>query len=327
MLEHQRLLNQDLVLRVSKSVDPAIFNMNKYEGILDALCGEREYQKTAIRNTLFYLLGQNYKNLNELAEENYLSNESLQTLYGTFEQFKKHLQFPNKLACSIDMATGTGKSYVIYAVARIMLAESAVDHVLVVCPSTTIETGLMEKFILLSGDEALRSLLPNDAVIKNPHIINATESITAGTICVENCHALYEHVKSSIRESLAGKGDRTLVINDETHHVYNQTGKLFKKWKEFLIDGEFGFKYIVGLSGTCYIEDQYFTDVISRYSLREAIEQVFVKTIDYVAEDSSNTQNEKFQKIYDNHIENKNTKYRLVRLFFDLPVTTPFFIK
>jgi len=53
--------------------------------------------------------------------------------------------------------------------------------------------------------------------------------------------------------------------------------------------------------------------VISRYSLREAIEQGFVKTIDYVAEDSSNTPNEKFQKIYDNHIENKNTKYRLVR--------------
>jgi type III restriction enzyme len=171
----------------------------------------------------------------------------------------------------------------------------------------------MEKFKLLSGDDTLRNLLPDEAVIKNPHIINATESITTGTICVENCHALYEHVKSSIRESLAGKGDRTLVVNDETHHVYNQTGKSFKKWKEFLVDEDFGFNYIVGLSGTCYIGDDYFTDVIARYSLREAIEQGFVKIIDYVAEDSSNTQDEKLQKIYDNHIENKNTKYRLVR--------------
>jgi len=313
MLEHQRVLNQDLVLHVSKSVDPSAFDINKYEGFLDALCGEREYQKEAIRNTLLYLLGGNYHNLSQLAEENYHANVNLQTLYGSFEQYKRHLQFPNKLSCSLDMATGTGKSYVIYGIARIMLAEDAVDHVLVVCPSTTIEDGLMEKFKLLSGDEALRNLLPDDAAIKNPHIINATESITTGTICVENCHALYEHVKSSIRESLAGKGKRTIVMNDETHHVYNQTGKSFKKWKEFLIDGEFGFKYIVGLSGTCYIGDEYFTDVISRYSLREAIEEGFVKIIDYVAEDTSNTQDEKFQKIYDNHIENKNTKYRLLK--------------
>ncbi len=313
MLDHQRFLNQDLVLKVSKSVKPAVFDINKYEGFLDALCGEREYQKTAIRNTLSYLLSGNYKSVADLAEENYHNNEALQTFYGTFEQFREHLQFPNKLTCSLDMATGTGKSYVIYGIARILLAEGAVDYVLVVCPSTTIEDGLMEKFKLLSGDEIFRALLPDNAVIKTPHIINATESITTGTICVENCHALYEHVKSSIRESLAGKGKRTLIINDETHHVYNQTGKAFKKWKEFLVDDDFGFNFIVGLSGTCYIRDDYFTDVISRYSLREAIEQGFVKIVDYVAEDSSNTPDEKLQKIYDNHIENKNTKYRLVR--------------
>ena len=313
MLERQTFQNKDLVLKVSPNYDPKRFDPDKYEAFLDALCGDREYQKEAIQKTVRYFLGGEYKSLKELAEENYHSNDSLQTLYGTFDQYKKYLQIPNKLACSLDLATGTGKSYVIYGIARIMLAESVVDHVLVVCPSTTIEDGLMEKFKLLSGDNALRDLLPNIAVIKNPHIINATESITIGTICVENCHALYEHVKSSIRESLAGKGERTLVINDETHHVYNQTGKTFKKWKEFLVDEEFDFKYVIGLSGTCYINDEYFTDVISRYSLRDAIEQGFVKSIDYVAEDSSNTPNEKFQKIYDNHIENKNTKYRLVR--------------
>jgi len=313
MLERQTFQNKDLVLKVSPNYDPKRFDPNKYEAFLDALCGDREYQKEAIRETVRYFLGGEYKSLKELAEENYHFNDGLQTLYGTFDQLKNHLQIPNKLSCSLDLATGTGKSYVIYGIARIMLAEGVVDHALVVCPSTTIEDGLMGKFKLLSGDDALRDLLPDDAVIKNPHIINATESITTGTICVENCHALYEHVKSSIRESLFGKGERTLVINDETHHVYNQTGKTFKKWKEFLVDEEFDFKYIVGLSGTCYINDEYFTDVISRYSLREAIEQGFVKTIDYVAEDSSNTPNEKFQKIYDNHIENKNTKYRLVR--------------
>ena len=313
MPDQKRFLNQDLILSVSKNIDPSVFDINKYESFIDALCGERNYQKEAIRVTLYFMLGGQYRNLAKLAEENFNSNENLRDLHGSFTEMKKHLQLPGKLSCSLDMATGTGKSYVIYGIARIMLAEGAVDHVLVVCPSTTIESGLMEKFKLLSGDETLRSLLPEDSVIRNPHVINATESITSGTICVENCHALYEHVKSSIRESLVGKGDRTLVVNDETHHVYNQTGKDFKKWKEFILDKEFGFKFVIGLSGTCYIKDEYFTDVISRYSLKEAIEESFVKSIDYVAQDTSTTQDEKFQKIYDNHIENKNTKYRLVK--------------
>lgn len=311
--DQKRFLNQDLILKVTENINPSVFDINKYEGFIDALCSERTYQKAAIQATLRYLLGGQYRNLSALAEENLNSNIALQDLYSSFNEMGKHLQFPNKLACSLDMATGTGKSYVIYAIARIMLAEGVVDHVLVVCPSTTIEAGLMEKFKLLSGDATLRDLLPDDSTIKNPHIINATESITTGTICVENCHALYEHVKSSIRESLANKGKGTLIINDETHHVYNQTGKDFKKWKEFILDKEFNFKYIVGLSGTCYINNEYFTDVISRYSLKEAIEQGFVKTIDYVAQDTSATQDEKFQKIYDNHIENKNTKYRLIK--------------
>ncbi|MBT9149252.1 MAG: hypothetical protein AAGB97_05560 [Dehalococcoidia bacterium] len=59
--------------------------------------------------------------------------------------------------------------------------------------------------------------------------------------------------------------------------------------------------------------NEYFTDVIYRFSLRESIEKRFVKTIDYVAEDVSPTNDEKFQKIYDNHIQNKALKYRLIK--------------
>src|SRR5690606_34504810 len=65
-------------------------------------------------------------------------------------------------------------------------------------------------------------------------------------------------------------------------------------------------------SGTCYIDNEYFADVIYRYSLREAIEQGFAKRIEYVAEDTSVSQNEKIQKIYDNHRENQ-TRYRRVK--------------
>jgi len=313
--DKQLLKNQDLVLKVSPSVDPAKFDISKYEAFLDALCGDREYQKEAIRETLRYLLGGQYHSLRDLAKENYQQNPVLQDLYPSLEDFYKHLQLPDKLSCSLDLATATGKSYVIYGIGRIMLAEGAVDQVLVLCPSNTIEAGLTEKFRSLSGDRTLKEVLPEPTVISNPRIINASQTIQRGDICIENIHATYERTKSAIEDSLKGKGERTLVVNDEVHHMANPPARdwALKKWKEFLLDPKYNFKYIVGDSGTCYVGNDYFTDVIYRFSLRQSIEERFVKTIDYVAEDVSHTKDEKFQKIYDNHIQNKALKYRLVK--------------
>jgi len=307
--------NQDLVLKISPNIDPEKFDINKYEAFLDALCGEREYQKETIRVTLRYLLGGQYNNLKELAEENYHQNSVLQERYGTFSDFYKHLQLPNKLSCTIDLATATGKSYVLYGIARIMLSEGVVDQVLVLCPSNTIETGLTEKFRSLSADGTLKDLLPDSAKILNPRIINATQTIKKGDICIENIHATYERTKSAIEDSLIGKGEKTLVLNDEVHHMANPPARdeAIKKWKEFLLNPKYNFRYIVGDSGTCYVDNDYFADVIYRFSLRDSIENRFIKTIDYVAEDISHSKEEKFQKIYDNHIENKTVKYRLIK--------------
>jgi len=91
--------------------------------------------------------------------------------------------------------------------------------------------------------------------------------------------------------------------------LMNPSDTALKKWKEFLLDPKYGFKYIVNLSGTCYIGDDYFSDIIHRFSLRDSIEAKFVKSIRYVAEDSSGNENEKFQKIYANHVDNKAKKY------------------
>ena len=313
--DKQLLKNQDLVLKVSTNVDPAKFDMTNYEDFLDALCGDREYQKEAIRETLRFLLGGQYNNLRDLAKDNYQQNPVLRDLYSTLEDFYKHLQLPDKLSCSLDLATATGKSYVIYGIARIMLAEGAVDQILVLCPSNTIERGLTDKFRSLSAYRTLKELLPDSAVISNPRIINASQTIQKGDICIENIHATYERTKSAIEDSLVGKGERTLVLNDEAHHMANPPARdqALKKWKEFLLDPKYNFRYIVGDSGTCYVGNDYFTDVIYRFSLRQSIEERFVKTIDYVAEDVSHTKDEKFQKIYDNHIQNKTLKYRLMK--------------
>ena len=313
--DKQSIKNQDLVLKVSPNVDPAKFDISKYEAFIDALCGDREYQKEAIRETLRYLLGGQYNSLKDLVKENYQQNPVLQDLYPSLEDFYKHLQLPDKLSCTLDLATATGKSYVIYGIARIMLAEGAVDQVLVLCPSNTIEAGLTEKFRSLSGDRTLKEVLPEPAVISNPRIINASQTIQKGDICIENIHATYERTKSAIEDSLKGKGEKTLVMNDEVHHMANPPARdqALKKWKEFLLDPKYSFKYIAGDSGTCYVGNNYFTDVIYRFSLRESIEERFVKTIDYVAEDVSHTKEEKFQKTYDNHIQNKALKYRLIK--------------
>jgi len=313
MLEKQTFLNKDLVLRVSPSYDPRKFEPNKYEAFLDALCGNREYQKEAIRITLRYFLGGEYQSLRELAEKNYHSNPKLQEKYSSFEDFSRVLQLPDQLSGSLDHATATGKSYVMYGIARIMLAEGAVDQVLVLCPSNTIEAGLKEKFLSLSADKTLKDLLPSDSIVANPRIINASNTIQRGDICIENIHATYINTKSAIEDSLVGKGERTLVLNDEAHHLMNPSDTALKKWKEFLLDSKYGFKFIVNVSGTCYIGSEYFTDVIHRFSLKNSIEEKFVKSIRYVAEDSSGSEDEKFQKIYENHIENKTVKYREVK--------------
>ena len=307
--------NEDLVLKVTTDIDPKVWDESKYEAFLDELCGMREYQKEAIRITLRYLLGGKYASLWALAKENFAQNPELEQRYGSWAGMEKHLQLPDKLSCSIDQATGTGKSYVLYGLAAILLAEGVVDRVLVLSPSNTIEAGLLGKFRELAACSDLHDLLPDEAKVRTPRIINASESIVEGSICVENYHAILESVKSSIRDSLKGRGERVAVLNDEAHHVANESGTAAKRWKEFLLNPEYGFRFIVGVSGTCYVGDDYFADVVSRYSLRQAIEERFVKKVEYVAEmPDTNDPDEKWQLIYNRHQDwKKKLKKRGIR--------------
>ena len=181
------------------------------------------------------------------------------------------------------------------------------------CPSLTIEAGLTEKFQNLSGDDRIKATIPDGAVYKNPRIVDANSTIKNSDIAVENIHAVYGRTGSSIQDSLKGNGARVLVLNDEVHHAYNATADAdIKKWKAFLLSSDYGFKYILGFTGTAYIDDEYFNDVIYRYSIRQAVDDRVVKSVDYVAKDESIDTNEKFQKIYDNHDEFKK-KYRLIK--------------
>ena len=304
---------QDLVLQVKQNFDPTKLNFKKWIDFLDVLCGDREFQKEAIKDAVIFLASGEYSSIESLVEENFRGNDELQKRYKSVRDYQKNLPLPHKLSAVIDLATGTGKSYLIYGIAQIALGIGLVDKVLVLCPSLTIESGLKEKFEKLSGDDKLKATLPDSAIFKNPRIIDANSTIKNGDICVENIHAVYERTGSSINDSLEGNGERVLVLNDEVHHAYNSSSETdIRKWKAFLLDPKFNFKYILGFTGTAYMDDEYFNDVIYRYSIRQAVDDKVVKSVDYVAKDENIDKNEKFQKIYDNH-EEFVKKYRLIK--------------
>lgn len=320
--DKQRFRNEDLLLKVSTAVDRSKWDESRYEAFLDELCGSREYQKAAIRTALRYMLGGGYQNLIDIARANYNQNSSLEGRYGSWDGMKRHLQLPEMLAASLDLATGVGKSYVLYGIAVIMLAEGIVDRVLVLCPSTTIEAGLLDKFRVLAGDSDLSDQLPMSAKVTTPKVISADQTLTVGSLCVENYHAVLERTGSSIRDSLLGNGSHTLILNDEAHHVANEPANKAKSWKEFLTDPKFGFRYIIGVSGTCYVGDDYFSDVIYRYSLRQAMEDKYIKLVEYVAEmPKTNEPEDTWQLIYNHHTEIKRKLKRSGLLPLTIVVT------
>lgn len=314
-MNNKIVFNQkDLIIKVNKNYDKSKLNLDKWESYLDVLCGDREYQKEAIRVAVIYLVSGMYNSIEDIIKENYEKNPELCKKYSKIEDYYSKIQIKNKLFANIDLATGTGKSYVIYGISQILLSEKFIKRVLVLCPSLTIEKGLSKKFEALSADANLRNLIPKELVGSTPRIISADSTIKEGDICVENIHAVYETTGSSIKDSFKNGASDTLVLNDESHHIFNSTiEKDIKKWKEFLLTKEYDFKYILGFTGTAYINDEYFNDVIYRYSLRSAINDKIVKTIDYVQKDDVSRDREyKFQKIRKNHESNK-TKYPNVK--------------
>ena len=131
----------DLVLQVNKNYDPTKLNLASWDRYLDILCSDRQYQKEAIQKSVIFLASGLYVNINDLVIENWnnTKNVELRNRYQTVDDYLHQLQLSGKLSANIDLATGTGKSYVIYGIAQIMLGLGLVDRVLVLCPSLTIE--------------------------------------------------------------------------------------------------------------------------------------------------------------------------------------------
>lgn len=302
--------NEDLVLKVIPSEDSKK-QIEKYDAFLDLVFDEEYYfLREAAYNILYFLFSGSYLSISDLVKENFKDNSKLAQKYSTPQKMLARLQLPDKKSCTVDLATGTGKSYLIYAIAQIAMHADLVDQVLVLSPSVTIETGLMDKFNQFAGSKELRNSLPAGKEV-TPRIINANQTILPGDICVENIHAVYANTNASIGDSLRGNGDRTLILNDEAHHIFNKVsgsdeGKI-KEWKKFLVNEDFNFKFIVNFTGTPYIDDEYFTDVIYRYPVSKAITEHVVKTPSYLIETGKESKMKGFEEIYQNHSANKST--------------------
>lgn len=307
-LAADRFSADQLLLRVSETVDPRRFNLHAYSEFIDAICGGRGYQREAVEAVSRLFCGGRYQDTEQLARESYESSADLMRLYSSADALVDRLPFPGQLSCSLDLATGTGKSFAMYAIARIMLNEGLIDRVLVLCPSLTIEAGLLDKFRGLNADPDLTDLLPlRPGGHPLPTIVTAAQTVRPGEICIENRHAAYENAGSSLRDSFQGRGEKALVMSDEAHHVISAGGQTAKKWHDFIADERFGFRWHLGVSGTCYIKNEYFADVVYRYAVRDAINDGWVKEVFYLAEDDSTHDDERFQKLLAQHEKNRKT--------------------
>lgn len=295
----------DQVLLVDDVREATEALIHKYDAFLNLLCAERySFQRDAVRATLRFLFSDKYPHLERLARENWTAREHIRQRHESLDAYMEKMPLRGCKAISLDLATGTGKSFVMYALSAIALAEGIADRVLVLCPSLTIEDGLLDKFNLLAGNGELSAIMKElDAVVSIPGIKRGDETICVGDICVENIHAVYENTGSSIRDSFKGNGARTLVLNDEAHHLFSPPYKGLKEWMKFLQHADFGFRQIVNVTGTAYLGDDYFPDVVFRYGLKQAIADKVVKKPNYKVEDTYTAHD--WQKTYAIHQQNR----------------------
>lgn len=206
----------DLVLRVSKNVNPNVWDEGFYQSFLDLLFKNRKYESDATETALRFLNSGEYKNISALAKENFNSNPIIRERFNNnFEAMKNDLDLSDKLSATLDLATGTGKSYVMIALALIMLASKKVKRVLVLVPSLTIESELTQKFnSIISNEQIVKSL---GAGFVTPEVLNGDSTIVENSIAIENRNAIYsaQEKRNSIVDSLKDKGEDTLVLNDE----------------------------------------------------------------------------------------------------------------
>ena len=306
------------------------FNFSEIEDYVHALTGSRDYQYDAIKQVMIYLWGGAYKSITDLAKENHKIKFQIQQPFGNEDMFLQHIPIPDRLSGVVHMATGTGKSFVIFAIAYLSLVMGLAKRVLVLGPSSTIiEQGLREKFKELMTKKEFNDKLPQKYRGKAINLLTDNDPIEDDSIVIENINAVYTF--GSITDTLFKDTKEVLVLGDEIHHAYSHLkysdnrlvldkeeeseGKKSEArderlWMRFLREHKEITRHI-GFTGTPYNQDEYFTDIIYNYSIKDATEQKYIKTINAIIRtetdegDDRLTIDQRFEMVLKNHLENK----------------------
>ena len=307
------------------------FDFSEVEDFIQELAGGRQFQFNAIKQILIYLWGGSYKDVSQLAKENYKKKDAIQQRFQSEENFLRHLPLPNRLSGVVHMATGTGKSYVIFAIAYLSIVMGKAKRVLVLGPSSTvIEQGLTGKFReYLYGKKGLQ--LQEKLPLKYRNIpinlLNENDPIEDSSIVIENINSIYNKDNNSIGDTLFVGADDVLVLSDEVHHAYSHLtykGNMIdledsegrgdtrdeRLWMKFIREEQKITRHI-GFTGTPYNQDEYFADVIYDYSINDATNEKVIKRINPIIKteaengDTELTINQKFEQILITHDENK----------------------
>lgn len=311
-----------------KKFDIELFNFQEIEEYVSALTDSRPYQFEAIKKTMVFLWGGNYSDVTQLAKENFKKKASIQKRFLTEENFLRHLPLPGKRSGVIHLATGTGKSFLIFAIAYLSIVMKLTKRVLVLGPSSTvIEAGLRQKFKMLLEDPKLNCKLPPK--YRNVPVVLLDETKPAEDYCIiiENINAIYNKDRNSIGDTLFSQTDDVLVLSDEVHHAYTHLtftdtdlmlettegkgeDKAERLWMKFLREEPKITRHI-GFTGTPYNQDEYFTDIIYNYSIPDALRDFKIKKINPIIHTKSEEQGKEFtpeqafEIIYITHLDNK----------------------
>ena len=320
------------------------FRFSDVEDYVRAVSGGREYQYQAIKQTMIYLWGGGYKNVSELALENFERKSHIKQRFGTKELMLGNLPLPDRLSGVVHMATGTGKTWAIFTVAYLSIVMGLTKRVLVLGPSSTIiEEGLRDKFRGFIDNKAWNDLLPKEYQGKVVTLASDNDAIEDNTIVIENINAVFTF--GGIQDTFFHTTDEVLVLSDEVHHAYSHlkftsagtgleldtalgkegTGDARDErlWMQFLLgvgrygdamyrraDGGHKITRHIGFTGTPYNSDDFFADVLFDYNVRTAIEQKYIKDINPIIRTETDegaiqwTTFKKFEVVLNNHIDN-----------------------
>ncbi|MCD6298083.1 MAG: DEAD/DEAH box helicase family protein, partial [Deltaproteobacteria bacterium] len=306
------------------------FNFSEIEDYVRELVGSRDYQYDAIKQIMIYLWGGGYRSIADLGKENYEQKLQIQQRFGTETNFFQNMPLPDRLSGVVHMATGTGKSYVIFAIAYLSILMGLTKRVLVLGPaSTIIEQGLREKFNDLKNKREFNDKLPQRYRGKVINLLTDNDPIEDDSIVIENINAVYTF--GGITDTLFKNTEEVLVLGDEIHHAYSHlkysdnrlvldkdkgqegTGEARDErlWMRFLHENKKITRHI-GFTGTPYNQNEYFADIIFNYSIKDATEERYIKKINSIIRtetdegDSMLTIDQRFEMVLKNHLENRD---------------------